>query len=285
MQNQPLVSVGLPTYNRLDKLKQTLTYLKNQSYQNIEIIVSDNHSPHADIEIILKEFQRADKRLKYFIQKKNIEIEPNFNFVYHQANGEYFIWISDDDRFDYNYIEVCVNFLEKNKDYVLCSGVSKYYNGDQFLFQENIFQLENKIPTIRLIKYFINVNKNGIFYGVYKNNLRFSSPIQKHIGADWSHIARTVLLGKIHMLDTVQIQRSDDGGSSSRKKIYQRWKAEGLKKLFLETYTAYKISKNLFNDPILKERYSKIYRTLIQLLIFVLLNFKFLLNSIIRRIK
>ena len=40
----PLVSVGIPTYNRPKGLKRLLKQIQNQTYKNIEIIVSDNCS-------------------------------------------------------------------------------------------------------------------------------------------------------------------------------------------------------------------------------------------------
>jgi len=42
MKTQPLVTVGVPTYNRPKGLKRALNSLVNQTYQNLEIIVSDN---------------------------------------------------------------------------------------------------------------------------------------------------------------------------------------------------------------------------------------------------
>ncbi len=282
----PLVSIGVPTYNRQEKLNSTIAYLTNQSYKNVEIIVSDNHSSDIKVSLFLKQISTEDNRIKFFIQKENIEIEPNFNFVYKQATGDYFMWMADDDIFDHNYIEKCVDYLEKNKDYILCSGTSKYFSNEgQFLFQEKKIQLDYKIPFVRMFVYFIKVRKNGIFYGVHRNNLNFENPIQKHVGGDWNHMARIALLGKIYTLEDVFINRSDDGGSANRQRITTRWNAKGLRKIFFETYTAFQLAYYLFNEPILQKRYNKITRMAIQFLTFLLLNCKFLHNSISRRLK
>jgi glycosyltransferase involved in cell wall biosynthesis len=285
MPSLPLVSVGLPTYNRPQQLERTLQYLINQDYQNIEIIVSDNCSPNAYIKSLLEKYAKLDKRIQFIIQKENIEIEPNFNYVYKRSQGDYFMWISDDDIFDNHYILACVKFLESNKDYILCSGVSDYYLKDTFLFKEKTMQLSNNYPVLRLFKYYLQVYKNGVFYGVYRNNFRFENPIQHHIGGDWNHIARTALLGKINVLNDVHIMRSDDGGSSSREKIALRWNITGIKKIFLETYMSYRVAKYLFNEPIVKNRYNFLSRFIIQTMVFFILNAKFLMHSIRKRMR
>ena len=285
MNLQPLVSIGIPTYNRPEGLEKALKYLINQCYKNLEIIVSDNCSTNPDVKKILAHYSTIDDRIIFFTQKENILSEPNFNFVFHQAKGNYFMWIADDDDFDDNYISECVSFLELHQDYVLCSGVSAYYKGDQLLFRENRIELSNNNPFFRLFKYYKKVFKNGVFYGVYRNNLGFINPIQNHVASDWNHIARTALLGKIQVLDSITVKRSDDGGSSSRGKMTTRWHLKGIKKLFFETYTAVQIVKYLFNEPIFKKKYSTLTKGIIQAILFFMLNLKFLIHSIKIRIK
>ena len=66
----PLVSIGVPTYNRPFGLKKTLECLVNQTYSNIEIIISDNCSTNPDVEKVVNEF-RFVERIKYFKQSIN----------------------------------------------------------------------------------------------------------------------------------------------------------------------------------------------------------------------
>ena len=40
-----LVSIGIPIYNQPESLEKTLNSITKQTYQNLEIIISDNHSP------------------------------------------------------------------------------------------------------------------------------------------------------------------------------------------------------------------------------------------------
>jgi len=94
-ENQPLVSVGIPTYNRPEGFKRTLGCITGQTYKNPEIIVSDNCSPDPKVEAVVKEFQKQDNRIQYFRQTENFGGANNFKFILEKATGEYFIWTVD----------------------------------------------------------------------------------------------------------------------------------------------------------------------------------------------
>ena len=110
-ENMPLVTVGIPTYNRPLGLEKTLQCILKQTYIQIEIIVSDNCSTDNNVLPILQKYAAQDGRIKYFIQEKNLSLVPNFQFLLDKARGEYFMWAADDDNWDANFIEVCVNLL------------------------------------------------------------------------------------------------------------------------------------------------------------------------------
>ncbi|MDO8623485.1 MAG: glycosyltransferase family 2 protein [archaeon] len=105
----PLVSIGIPTYNNPDGLRNTLNYISNQTYRNIEIVISDNGSPGDETKKVALEFSKKDKRIKYFRQKKNEGSIFNFKFVLDKAKGEYFMWAADDDFWDKTFVEKCMN--------------------------------------------------------------------------------------------------------------------------------------------------------------------------------
>jgi glycosyltransferase involved in cell wall biosynthesis len=111
----PLVSVGIPTYNRPEGLRRTLEYIIGQTYKNLEIIVSDNCSPNLDVETVGREFAEKDHRVTYFRQKENTGVY-NFEFVLEKATGEYFMWAADDDEWDKEFISACVPLLQKNSN-------------------------------------------------------------------------------------------------------------------------------------------------------------------------
>ncbi|MBW4530022.1 MAG: glycosyltransferase [Aphanothece saxicola GSE-SYN-MK-01-06B] len=105
MNQLPLVTVGIPTYNRPDLLQRSLRLIRAQSYQNLDIVVSDNASPDSRVmELVLAEAQ-ADMRIRYFRQDANIGPSANFIYVLRQAKGSFFMWAADDDEWHPTFIE------------------------------------------------------------------------------------------------------------------------------------------------------------------------------------
>ena len=102
----PLVSIGIPTYNRANSyLNHALRSAVNQTYKNIEIIVSDNCSAD-DTETVVKEFN--DSRIRFYRQKENIGPLRNCNFCLEQSRGKYFLLLLDDDLVDDDFVSICV---------------------------------------------------------------------------------------------------------------------------------------------------------------------------------
>lgn len=106
----PLVSIGLPVRNGEKTLALAIDNICSQTYPNIEIIISDNCSNDATLDII-KYFALRDKRITYFAQNEFITALQNFQFVLEKSNGDFFAWASHDDLRSDNWIEILVEEL------------------------------------------------------------------------------------------------------------------------------------------------------------------------------
>ena len=103
--NQSLVSIGMPVYNGVEYLSSALDSLLNQTYENLEINISDNFSTDGT-ELICQEYAAKDSRVRYVRQIRNIGATANFNYVLQQASGKFFMWAAHDDRWSPNYVEL-----------------------------------------------------------------------------------------------------------------------------------------------------------------------------------
>lgn len=113
-ENDIMVTIGIPTYNRADGfLKQAIQSAIEQTYENVEVVISDNCSTD-NTEALVKGF--TDKRIRYFRQPHNIGPYNNFNFCLEQARGKYFLMLHDDDLIDSDFVETCINKAEQSKD-------------------------------------------------------------------------------------------------------------------------------------------------------------------------
>lgn len=132
----PLVSVVIPTLNRPDFIKETLDSVINQTYRNLEIIISDNGSNY-DVKEYLKTYFSNDSRIVFRKNKYTILPALHFNQCLEFASGKYFIIICDDDFISNNFIELLVKEFEINPN--LSIGLTKNNQINEFseLIKEN----------------------------------------------------------------------------------------------------------------------------------------------------
>ncbi len=176
MADEPLVSVGIPTYNRPAGLRRTLDCITTQTYRNLEIIISDNASPDPEVERVAREFQERDTRIQYFRQNENNGAGFNFLFVKENARGEFFMWAADDDVWENFYIEKLANFLEMSSknEFVAVNFEAQYMdeNGKQFeFFPEGapFYNYQATSPFERL-QHMLKFNYGNIIYSLYRRN-------------------------------------------------------------------------------------------------------------------
>jgi glycosyltransferase involved in cell wall biosynthesis len=199
MQNSvPLVTVGIPTYNRPEGLERTLACMVKQTYSNLEIIISDNCSTKPEVLEVIRRYAGIDKRITYYVQEKNLSIVPNFQFLLDKATGDYFMWAADDDNWDLNFIEVCVNGMETKKDVALCMSDLKLILQDgstrdsklkRSFMQRGLFaRCFNFVKSTAENKYF--------FCGLYRTALVKNIPFNNNWGGDHLFIYEALTKGK-----------------------------------------------------------------------------------------
>src|SRR6187397_681190 len=90
----PLVSFCFTTYKRHVHLLHTLESIRKQSFQDFEVIVSDN-DPEKSGRVIVEGFN--DNKFKYFPNEQNLGMKKSFNKSLERSSGEYIVMIADDD--------------------------------------------------------------------------------------------------------------------------------------------------------------------------------------------
>ena len=94
-----LVSVCIPTFNHAQVIGGALRSAIEQSYENLEILVFDNHSDD-DTERVVAELADEDSRVRYLRHPRNIGMQRNFNTCIEQATGTYVKFICADDTLE-----------------------------------------------------------------------------------------------------------------------------------------------------------------------------------------
>jgi glycosyltransferase involved in cell wall biosynthesis len=119
----PRLSIGLPVYNGENYLAETLDSLLGQSYENFELIISDNASTDGTAGIC-RCYMKQDSRIRYICQPRNIGLAPNHNFLVREARGELFKWADHDDLCARDLLASCVDALDEYPDVVLAYSLT-----------------------------------------------------------------------------------------------------------------------------------------------------------------
>lgn len=121
-----LISVIVPIYNTEKYLIECVESLRKQTYSNIEIILVDDGSTDASIEIC-DEFAEKDSRVRVF-HKKNEGVAVARNFGIQQSNGQYVVIVDSDDVAVDRMIEVLYTQIKENDADI---AVGNYYIYDE----------------------------------------------------------------------------------------------------------------------------------------------------------
>lgn len=119
----PRLTVGLPVYNGENFLAEALDSLLGQSYEDFELIISDNASTDSTADIC-RRYAKQDSRIRYMRQSSNIGAAPNHNFVVEHGRGEFFKWAASDDLYARDLLGQCVAALDEYPHIVLAHSLS-----------------------------------------------------------------------------------------------------------------------------------------------------------------
>ena len=123
MNAAPRLTIGLPVYNGETFLAASLEALLGQSYEDFDLIISDNASTDNSADICQR-YAKQDSRIRYVRQPRNIGMVPNHNFVLGQARSELFKWAADDDLYARDLLRRCVDALDEYPHVVLAHSRS-----------------------------------------------------------------------------------------------------------------------------------------------------------------
>jgi glycosyltransferase involved in cell wall biosynthesis len=250
----PLVSIGIPAYNRENMIGRAIQSALEQDYPHIELIISDNASTD-ETEKICREYAARDSRVIYIRQSVNQGAAANFNTVFQQARGEYFLWLGDDDWFDLNYVSTCVRFLEENPDHILAYGRVRYYRGKEFDSERPGFSVLYDDPATRVWNYYGEVDDNAMFYGVMRRSVLDGTFLLRGImGDDWLLMASVVFRGKASVLPETCVHRTLGGASASHHKMVASLGLHPIVAYFPVAYIAWWVFKEIaWESPVYSE--------------------------------
>ena len=132
------ISVIISAYNHQKFVAKTIQSVLDQSFQDFEILITNDNSTDKTLDII-KSFK--DPRIKLFENNINLGMVINTNNMIKSALGEYIAIINSDDFWEPNKLEKQINFLQENSNYGACFTLANMVDE-----QNNIIKDSKKNP-------------------------------------------------------------------------------------------------------------------------------------------
>lgn len=115
----PRVTIGMPVYQGEQFIDDAIRSIREQTFDDFELLISDNGSTDATEEIC-RRHAAEDHRISYQRSPVNRGASWNFCRLVGMASGAYFKWASHDDILRPGFIESCVAVLDEDPGVVLC---------------------------------------------------------------------------------------------------------------------------------------------------------------------
>ena len=231
----PQVSVGLPVYNADQTLSRVLEALLSQSFYDIELIISDNHSTDNTPQIC-NAFAQRDSRIKYFRQERNEGAINNFKHVLDRSTAPYFMWAAADDFWLPTFIQENWEVLEKRSDIVASiSRVKMSSIAHKSSILVNTYPLLERHYIFRLRSFLRSLRANSRFYSLYRTNvLKKAFVAEKFMGGmDVTTIVKVLEYGGFYEINKTLMERSCYGTSSKLlTEQFAQYNIKGIEKIF-----------------------------------------------------
>lgn len=136
------VSVVIPTHNRSQLLMRAIKSVLNQLYQNIEIIIVDDHS-NDDTEKVVTQMMEEDHRIRYYKMRLGESQGGNYarNIGIEHSTGKVIAFLDDDDEWIESKIKLQIEYLIGHPDVKAVSSDLEYVyviNGKEYIMYSNL---------------------------------------------------------------------------------------------------------------------------------------------------
>jgi glycosyltransferase involved in cell wall biosynthesis len=226
MNTRPVrLSIGLPVYNGERYIRFALDSILQQTFQDFEVIISDNASTDSTM-VICQEYAAKDSRVRYYRNQENIGAARNFNKTFQLARGDYFKWAAADDMISPSFLERCVQILDQDPSVILC--YSKVNRIDALGEIDGTYdypmRVDHPSPLVRFSDLILTNHFCIAVFGVIRRQTLARTPlIGKYVGSDRVLLAELSLYGRLIEIPEYLFHRRDHPQTSGRMfTIYNR---------------------------------------------------------------
>ncbi|MDE2336753.1 MAG: glycosyltransferase family 2 protein [Alphaproteobacteria bacterium] len=168
MMTHPSVTIGIPVYNGEACLDKMLASICAQSFQDMEILVSDNASTDSTPEIIAR-WAAKDKRIRVHRQPENVGARNNFIWLLENAAAPWMKFAAHDDMLTTGYVEALYGLAKAHPEARLIAASVQLIKPDGARYKNTPFPVEiNEARGFVRTKLLLKEVRSGWFYGLFR---------------------------------------------------------------------------------------------------------------------
>lgn len=244
-----LVTAIVTTYNSGRHIQETLESLRDQSWENLHIIVGDDCSTD-ETRDILAAFLKDNPSTQLILRDENLGWIENTNDLLRQCRGEYAFFAFHDDVLMPDFVSRMVSALESDPDASLAFSDVLVVDTDEGERLWSFTALDP--PRGRLQRGLVMGRRPASWWTAIHGVFRLSaahrigglhSNAVGEFGADWPWLMHLSLLGRFIHVDEVLVTKRFTSNSLSRSweashHHYRAWKRTGIQEIRQSTLTA-----------------------------------------------
>jgi glycosyltransferase involved in cell wall biosynthesis len=234
----PQVTVGLPVWNGEAFLERTIESILCQSFEDFELIISDNASNDAT-ETICRAFAARDRRIRYYRNPENVGAALNFNRLVPLARAHYFKWAAHDDLCAPSFLEQCVAVLDREPAVVLCHSLIQVIDEHGHVVSQpgpTRWRIDSPDPRERFFEIVMALRLGTmapLVFGVIRTQaLRNTALVGGYPESDEVLLAELALAGRFRQVPDVlfSVRRHPDSYSSIHGRVFRDKTSSGIGK-------------------------------------------------------
>ena len=250
---QPCFSIVVPLYKTQEKyLNELVESIKDQTYSNWGLCLSDGSGADSPLKEILKELEHSDSRIKVISSKESLQIAENTNAAIDIATGDYIVFADHDDILSIDALYECAKCINENsKVDMIYSDEDKVSMDGQTYFEPH-FKPDLNMDLLCSVNYFCHLvvvkrqllDQTGDLDGEYNGAQDYDFVLRCVEKTDAVyHIPKILYHWRAHMDSTAENPESKRYAfEAGRRAIQKHYERIGLKDAYVEENS---ISRNV----------------------------------------
>ena len=194
--DNPLVTVIMPVYNREDLIENAVTSVLTQSYKNLELIIINDNSTDNTLDKI-NSFD--DNRIKLINNPENYGVSKSRNIGLKESRGKYIMYLDSDNDWEKDYVKTMIGAFNVLED------ADALYSG-QYVYEKE----KNNLKYIRygtinkgllMNRNYVDLNSFCHTREIYEENGGFDEGLKRFV--DWDLILKYMTYGKIYSIPVI----------------------------------------------------------------------------------